>query len=112
MPLTLVSCGVPQLPAGSHAPSSSRTTRKSPTICKQVVPSSSLLDDLGRVRRVKAKPARAGCFASLDTAATAKGGQLRGGRGRNASVQDDPSGRDEGLDASPEPADQDEEAAG
>ncbi len=45
------------------------------------VPSSSLHDCLGRVRRVKAKPLR-GRFASLDTAATAKGGQLRGGRGR------------------------------
>ena len=43
--------------------------------------SSSLLDDLGRVRRVKAKLADASRFASLDTAATAKGGQLRGGRG-------------------------------
>ena len=39
-------------------------------------PSSSLLDGLGRVRRVKAKPANAGRFANLDTAATAKGGQL------------------------------------
>jgi hypothetical protein len=45
------------------------------------VPSSSLHDCLDRVRRVKAKPLR-GRFASLDTAATAKGGQLRGGRGR------------------------------
>jgi hypothetical protein len=45
------------------------------------VPSSSLQDCLGRVRRVKAKPLR-GRFASLDTAATAKGGQLRGVRGR------------------------------
>ena len=45
------------------------------------VPSSSLHDCLGRVRRVKAKPLR-GRFASLDTAATAKGGQLRGVRGR------------------------------
>src|ERR1039457_3845069 len=43
---------------------------------------SSLSDDLGRVRRVKAKPADAGRFASLDTAATATGRQLRGGRGR------------------------------
>jgi hypothetical protein len=42
---------------------------------------SSLLDDLGRARRVKAKPAGAGRCASLDTAVTAKkGGQLRGGR--------------------------------
>ena len=45
------------------------------------VPSSSLHDCLGRVRRVKAKPLR-GRFASLDTAATAKGGRLRGVRGR------------------------------
>jgi hypothetical protein len=45
-----------------------------------VVPSSSLFYDLGRDRRVKAKPVR-GRFASLDTAAMAKGGQLRGGRG-------------------------------
>jgi hypothetical protein len=45
------------------------------------VPSSSLHDCLGRVRRVKAKSLR-GRFASLDTAATAKGGQLRGVRGR------------------------------
>jgi hypothetical protein len=51
--------------------------------CTQMIPSSSLLDDLGRVRRVKAKPADAGRFASLDTAATAKGRQLRGGRGRS-----------------------------
>ena len=35
-------------------------------------PSSSLHDDLGRVRRVKAKPLR-GRFASPDTAPTAKG---------------------------------------
>ena len=46
-------------------------------------PSSSLLDGLGRVCRVQAMPASAGRFASLDTAATAKGGQLRGGRGRS-----------------------------
>jgi hypothetical protein len=36
---------------------------------------SSPLDDLGRSRRVKATPLR-GRFASLDSAATAKGGQL------------------------------------
>ena len=39
---------------------------------KLVIPSSSLLNDLARVRRVQAKPLR-GRFASLDTAATAKG---------------------------------------
>jgi len=43
-------------------------------------PSPSLLDDLGRVLCVKANPLR-GHFASLDTAATAKGWQLRGRRG-------------------------------
>ena len=53
--------------------------------CPSKPPSSSLLDDLGRVRRVKAKPAGAGRFASLDTAATAKGGQLRGGRGEQGT---------------------------
>ena len=37
------------------------------------VPSSSLHDCLGRVRRVKAKPLR-GRFASLDTTATAREG--------------------------------------
>ena len=37
---------------------------------------------LGRDRRVQAKPLR-GRFASLDTSATAKGGQLRGGQGRS-----------------------------
>jgi hypothetical protein len=39
-------------------------------------------DDLGRVLRVQAKPL-CGRFASLDTATPAKGGQLRGGRGRS-----------------------------
>ena len=34
-------------------------------LSKLVIPSSSLLDGLGRVRRVKAKPAGAGRFASL-----------------------------------------------
>lgn len=48
-----------------------------PEPSKLVIPSSSLLDDLGRVHRVKAKPLR-GRFASLDTAATAKDWQLRG----------------------------------
>ena len=43
--------------------------------------------DLGRVRRVKAKPADAGRFASLDTKAAAKGGQLRGGRERCRNPQ-------------------------
>jgi hypothetical protein len=52
-----------------------------PEPSKLVIPSSSPLDGLGRVRRVKAKPADADRFASLDTAATAKGRQLRGGRG-------------------------------
>ena len=44
---------------------------------------SSLLHGLGCGRRVKANPADAGRFASLDTVATAKGGQLRGGRRRS-----------------------------
>ncbi len=44
------------------------------------VPPSSLLDDLGHVLRVQAKPLR-GRSASLDTVATAKGRQLRGGTG-------------------------------
>ena len=38
------------------------------------------LGDRGRDHRVKAKPANAGRSASLDTAATTKSGQLRGGR--------------------------------
>ena len=50
-------------------------------------PSSSLLDGLGRVRRVKAKPADASRFASLDTTAAAKGWQLRGGRERYRNPQ-------------------------
>jgi hypothetical protein len=49
------------------------------------LPSSSLLDGLGRDRRVKAKPLR-GRFASLDTAVTAKGRQLRGGRERRRAL--------------------------
>lgn len=48
------------------------------------LPSCSLLDGLGRVRRVKAKPADTGRFARLDTTATAKGGQLRGELGGGA----------------------------
>ena len=47
-----------------------------------------MLDGLGRVRGVKAKPADTGRFASLDTAATAKGGQLEedgGGAGHGAA---------------------------
>ena len=51
-----------------------------------MTPFSSLLDGLGHGCRVKAKPADAGRFASLDTAAMAKGGQLRGGRGRSRSL--------------------------
>ncbi len=47
---------------------------------------SSLRHDLGRVLRVKARPLR-GRFASLDTSATAKGWQLRGGRGRARKQQ-------------------------
>jgi hypothetical protein len=46
-----------------------------PTPARLVSPSS-LLDGLGRGRRVKAKPADAGRLASLDTAATAKGRKL------------------------------------
>ena len=50
-------------------------------------PSSSLLDGLGWVRRVKARPAYACRFASLDTTAAAKGQQLRGGRERYKNPQ-------------------------
>jgi len=52
-----------------------RRSRLLDTRCRQcttVAPSSSLLDCLGRVRRVKAKPLRSR-FASLDPAATARG---------------------------------------
>lgn len=48
--------------------------------CRRCSPSSSLFNDLGRDPRVQAKPLRAR-FASLDTAATAKGRQLRGDGG-------------------------------
>lgn len=58
-----------------------------------MLPASSLLHGLGCGRRVKAKPADAGRFASLDTAATAKGGSYeedgRGaGQGRPRPARD------------------------
>jgi hypothetical protein len=68
--------GKPPAIAVFHGPEPARTAwpdaRHSP--CRLSLPSwrfpySSLLDDLGRVRRVKATPAGAGRFASLDTAA-------------------------------------------
>jgi hypothetical protein len=87
MPAPCRSTGKPPAIAVIHGQEPARTTW--PDACHSSCrlslpswrfPSSSLLDDLGRVRRVKAKPLR-GRVASLDTAAPAKGGQLRGGRG-------------------------------
>lgn len=49
-------------------------------VTKLVSPSSPLLDDLGRVRRVQAKPAYVGRFARLDKAACGQGRVARGGR--------------------------------
>jgi hypothetical protein len=60
-----------------------------PTLCKTVgwwCAASSLSYDLGRVRRVKAKPLR-GRFASLDTSVASKDWQLREGRGRTRMMQ-------------------------
>jgi hypothetical protein len=56
------------------------------TTIMDVALSSSLLDDLGRVRRVQARPVDAGRFARAWTRRpAAKGGQLRGGRGRGGA---------------------------
>ena len=62
---------------------SSDAVRSGEPCCRERIMQPVLLagHDLGRGRRVKAMPLRSR-YASLDTAATAKGGQLRGGRGR------------------------------
>ena len=69
-------------PAGQQEQRSWQAGSLTPDLPSWWSPSFSLFDGLGRVRRVKAKPADADRFASLDTDDTAKGGQLRGGRGR------------------------------
>jgi hypothetical protein len=73
VPLAKVSRGQSRQPASTpnRRPACVTASRGPPS--KLVVPSSSLVDNLGRVRCVKAKPVGAGRFARLDTEARGQG---------------------------------------
>jgi hypothetical protein len=81
VPLTSVTGGTPRSVLGSHPPSSGSFTRPITAICKQVVNRPPRWDTI-LAESTESRPSRfAVAFASLDTVATAKGWQLRGGRG-------------------------------